>query len=109
MNLYDKYLEEEGLKYEDLNPLEKETFNQKAFDIKNISVADIKQHIIDMKNAVALQLCDIHDTEEDLEKDLILKARLKNYILLEAFLTSPDRAEKALKEALQNIKPQKGR
>ena len=109
MNLYDKYLDELGIKYEDLNPVEKETFNQKAFDIKNFSITDVKQHVIDMKNAVALQLSDIHDTEEDLEKDLILKARLKNYILLEAFLTSPDRAEKALKEALQNIKPQKGR
>jgi hypothetical protein len=109
MNLYDKYLEEAGIKYEDLNPAEKETFNQKTFDIKNLSVADVKQHIIDMKNAVALQVSDIHDTEEDLEKDLILKARLKNYILLEAFLTSPDRAEKALRDSLQNIKPQKGR
>ena len=71
MNLYEKYLEEAGIKYEDLNPAEKETFNQKTFDIKNLSIADVKQHIIDMKNAVALQVSDIHDTEEDLEKDLI--------------------------------------
>ena len=49
------------------------------------------------------------DMGKDLEKDLILKARLKNYVLLEAFLTSPDRAEKALRDSLQNIKPQKGR
>jgi hypothetical protein len=109
MNLYDKYLEELGIKYEDLNPVEKETFNQKAFDIKNISVADIKQYVVDNKNAVALQLCNIMDTTEDAEKDLILKARLQNYILFEAFLTSPDRAEKALKDSLKNIQPQKGK
>lgn len=109
MNLYEKFLEDEGIKYEDLNAVEKETFNQKAFDIKNITIADLKAHITDMKNAVALQLCDLTDTDEEVEKDLILKARLKNYILLEAFLTTPDRAEKALRDSLKNIQPQKGK
>jgi len=109
MNLYEKYLEEEGIKYEDLNPTEKETYNQKVFDIKNITIADLKQHIIDMKNSVALQLSDITDTDEDVEKDIMLKARLKNYILLEAFLTAPDKAEKALRDSLKNIEPLKGR
>jgi hypothetical protein len=95
--------------YDNLSITERETFNQAVFSIKNLSIADLKEYISDMKNSIALQLTDITGgKEEDLEKDLILKARLKNYILLEAFLTVPDKAEKALKKSLENIKPQKG-
>ena len=63
-----------------------------------------------MKNSIALQLSDLTDVNEDsFTKDILLKARLKNYILLEAFLTAPDKAEKALRDKLKNIKPQKGK
>ena len=109
MNLSDKILDEMGLRYEDLNIAERETYNAQAFDIKNITINDLKEHIGDMKNAVAMQLSDLTNIDEDYDKDIFLKARLKNYILLEAFLTSPDKAEKALKDSLKNIKPQKGR
>jgi hypothetical protein len=109
MNLYDKYLEATGLKYEDLSPAERETFNQAVFSIKNLSIADLREYISDMKNTIALQLSEVTGSEDaDIEKDLVLKARLKNYILLEAFLTAPEKAEKALNKQLENIKPQKG-
>jgi len=82
-----KFLEDEGIKYEDLNAVEKETFNQKAFDIKTLTIADLKSHITDMKNAVALQLCELTDIdlEEDAEKDLNTQSKTKDYILFEAF------------------------
>jgi len=109
MNLSDKLLEEMGLKYEDLNLTERETYNQQVFNVKNITIADLKEHINDMKNSVAMQLSDLTNVDEQYDKDIFLKARLKNYILLEAFLTSPDKAEKALKDSLANIKPLKGK
>jgi hypothetical protein len=107
MNSFDKILEDYGLKYEDLNIEERETYNQQSFSIRDLSKEDIKQHIVDMKNSISLQLTDIRGFH--IFKDLILKARLKNYILLEAFLTSPEKAETALRNSLKNIKPQKGK
>jgi hypothetical protein len=108
MNLSDKILEEAGLRYEDLSPEEKETYNAQFFNIKNLTIEDLKQHVIDMKNSIAIQLSDT-DPQEDEYTDLILKARLKNYILLEAFLTTPEKAEKALRNAISNVKPLKGK
>ena len=36
-------------------------------------------------------------------KQILLKARLQNYLLLEAFLTSPQRAEEQLKAMVGNL------
>jgi hypothetical protein len=107
MNPLDKILEEYGLKYSDLNVAERETYNQQFFNVKNFSVEDLKVHITEMKNSIALQLTDVRWFH--IFKTLELKARLKNYILLEAFLTTPEKAEKALRDSLKNIKPQKGK
>lgn len=101
-NLKDKILEEYGLHYEDLNIEERETYNSSYFNLKTLSIEDIKNYISDMKNSIALQLTDIKGDE--FEKNIILKARLKNYLLLEAFLTAPDKAEKALRESLAKTK-----
>lgn len=60
---------------------------------------------MDMKNSIALQLSDLLVLDEQSkEKDRLLKARLKNYLVLEAFLTSPEKAEKALRDSLKNLK-----
>lgn len=109
MNISDKLLEELGLKYEDLEPAERDTYNQGVFNVKTISIADLRDHIVDMKNAIAIQLSSLLDTTEETEKDLWLKAKLQVYLQLEAFLTAPDKAEKALRDQLKNIKPQKGK
>jgi len=104
INLMDRILEEYGLNYEDLNIEERNTYQQQAFNLKNITVEDIITYIRDMKNAVALQLTDVPDDKEHGDLNSKLKARLKNYILQEAFLTAPDKAEKALRESLKNVK-----
>lgn len=103
INPIDKLLEEQGLKYEDLNMVERETYKAANFDLSSISSGDLKQHIVDMKNSIALQLCDI-DPQENYYVDLQLKSRLKNYILLESFLATPEKAEKAIKDSLKNMK-----
>jgi hypothetical protein len=102
MNPLDKILNDYGLKYEDLNIEERDTYNQANFKLKEMTVADIRKYVSDMKNSIALQICDV-------EYDVALKARLKNYILLEAFLSSPDAAEKALRDAMATLKLQKGK
>ena len=101
-NLKDKILEEYGLKYEDLNIEERETYQSSYFNVKTLTVGDVRDYVTNMKNAIALQLSDL--SGKDFEKNLILKARLKNYLLLETFLSAPDKAEKALREGLARIK-----
>lgn len=107
MNPLDKLLEEAGLSYEDLNVMERETYNAKSFDIRSITTNDIKENILLMKNSIAMQLCDVNPSLWDIltksnvwVKDQSLKARLKNYILLESFLLAPEKAEKALKNTI---------
>jgi len=97
VNILDKILEEQGLSYEDLNPIERETYNRANFSLKTISVGDIKKYISGMKNSVAIQLADLPDDDP---KNAVLKARLKNYALLEAFLTRPEKAEEAIRKQL---------
>lgn len=104
INLLDKVLEEYNLSYEDLNIEERDTYNKQVFDLKTLTIGDLVEHIQNMKNAIALQLTDVPDDVEHIDINCKLKARLKNYLLQEAFLTSPDKAEKSLREALKNVK-----
>lgn len=96
-NIMDRVLEEHGLNYEDLNPAERETYNKSNFQIKTINIGDIKNNISYMKNSIALQLC---DTDGKDVNDKLLKARLKNYILLQSFLLAPEKAQEALNKRL---------
>lgn len=41
------------------------------------------------------------------DKNILLKARLRNYILLEAFLESPKKAKEALDRAISGMIPKK--
>ena len=95
----DKILEEQGLNYEDLNPAERDTYNKANFSLKKLSVSDIRKYVTTMKDSVALQLA--NNDKHGSDADIILKARLKNYILFEAFLLRPEKAEEALRKNLK--------
>lgn len=99
MNLLEKF----GLSYEDLNTVEKETYVSwlNDWESKKLDVADIRGYIVAMKNAVAMELADTPYSDKD--KGKILKARLKNYILLEAFLTAPEKARERLEATVRNL------
>jgi hypothetical protein len=103
----DKLLEQYGLKYEDLNNAEKETLTTTINSIQKnqLTVEKIKEAISVMKASVEQELtkCDLTK-----EQDLFLKARLRNYLLLENFLTSPAKAKQMLEQMLQNVKSSKG-
>lgn len=105
-----------GLKYEDLNTVEKETYNSMISGIKQSSLNSekLKEYVSRMRYAVEEEL--VNEPEHirififkfENRKQIYLKARLRNYMLLEAFLESPKRAKEALERALAGIVP-KGR
>lgn len=101
--MIDALLEKFNLKYEDLSAEERDTFNGmlSALDEKNLTIEKIKDYIASMKFSVEQELTKIGYNSK---QDLFLKARLKNYMLLSAFLESPAKARAALEQALSNIK-----
>lgn len=100
--MLDKILERLGLKYEDLNQQEKETLQTwiESLQKNRITVESIRKYIISMRESVENEL-----TKSDIgsKQDLFLKARLRNYMLLDAFLTSPERAQQQLENALSTL------
>ena len=94
MNILDEIVETLG-GYDKLNSAERETYKQhlKVIEGKTISVGDIK-------NFVRLMITNIEkvlvDTKENSPESKNLKARLKNFLMLEQYLFSPERAKEAL-------------
>lgn len=97
----DNVLEQLNLKYEDLNYAEREYYNKTVFNAKNLTLPDLRKYIVEMKDAIAMQLSDTLDDKEHFNANMVLKARLKNYLLLEAFLSIPEKAEEALKRSAE--------
>lgn len=98
----DELLNKFDLKFEDLKPAEQETLNLMLQDLQKseLTVAGVREYISAMKSGVEEELTKIgHESRQD----IYLKARLRNYMLLESFLTSPDKARKALEQALAGI------
>lgn len=101
MDFIDKFLKKRGINsYDELNHVEKETYKRmlKVMSDKTLTVSDLKSYISTMKSSVASQLSDTPETDRD--KNIHLKARLKNYSLLEDFLAGPEKAQKALAKYL---------
>jgi len=100
--MIDDLLAKLNLKYEDLNSAEKETLNNwlDLLSSKKLSLDEVKVYIRQMIYNVEQELTKV---DHNSKQDLFLKARLRNYILLEAFLESPDKAKKALENMLSRI------
>jgi len=111
--MYNEILRKYGLKFEDLNAVERETLNTMLQSIQKneVTIDKIKQYIALMKDAVSQELEDEPEYIRILlfkfenKKQVFLKARLRNYRLLYSMLETPERAKKALHEALTNIQP----
>lgn len=92
-----------NLKYEDLNSAEQETLKGWLEELasREITLDDVKNYIHEMITGVETEL-----SEYDLnwKKDIFLKSRLRNYLLLLAFLESPEKAKQALEKQIKNIK-----
>lgn len=109
--MIDQIEEKLGLKFEDLNSLEKETFEKMLEDVQKAKLTPekLKDYITQMREAVTSEL--VREPEFIRvfifkvfnRKQVLLKARLQNYILLESFLDGPRKAKEALDQALSNI------
>jgi len=68
---------------------------------RKLSVDDIREQIKQMMFAVQRELTSVKHRRK---KDILLKARLKNYMLLDAFLNSPEKTKKRLEAHLLTLK-----
>jgi len=101
-SIIDDILTKVGLKYEDLKPAEKETLYGwvEALKTKEMSVQDIREYVSSLKYNIESELTKPDNSPTD---DIFLKARLRNIMLLEAFLSSHDRAKSALEKQLKAL------
>ncbi len=114
MNI-DEILEKVGVKYEDLNAIERKTFNEMVEKVSKTEINNetLKNYISAMKDSVEKELSEEPEYVRVWlfafrnDKNILLKARLRNYILLEAFLDTPKKAKEALDRALAGMIPKK--
>ena len=90
-----KLLEKLGLKYEDLTEEEKKTYNSWAsvLSAPNVSIDDLKKFL-----PVQIETIEQEQNKYDnsKEKDLFLKAQLRNLKMLHAFILGPEQRKKWL-------------
>lgn len=111
MSIVDDILSKRGLTQENLSKAERESLNSwlEVLSKNEMTVDKIRNHIEAMKYAVEQELVSEPEFNYILvfkvqnRKQIFLKARLKNYMLLEAFLASPERARQALKDQLKRL------
>ena len=106
MSVMEELLQRLNLKYEDLSEEEQKTLTSWMEDLnKNqMTVEKIKGYISSMRETVELELTKV---ENGSKQDILLKARLRNYMLFDAFLTSPEKAKAAIERSLAGIKGKK--
>lgn len=106
--MLDELLAKLGMDYKDLTSAEIDTLNEWMGKVqqKSITVDGIKDIVIRMKDAVERELVLEPEFLYILffkflnRKQIYLKARLHNYLLLIDFLSGPDRAKEALDKAI---------
>lgn len=107
----DEMLSKLNLTYEDLTVQERETYQKwlKVLDTKPVTVEDIKLYVKQMRETVELKLVDMPEFTfifgifKVVNREQVgLKARLKNYLLLESFMESRERAKQSLEKQIEN-------
>lgn len=104
-------LEDKGFDIDKLNPSEKETYFAMLDQVKQTQLTPekLKDYIVSMREAVTKELINepefirIFIFKFENRKQMVLKARLQNYTLLEAFLDSPKKAKEMLDNMVANI------
>lgn len=101
--MLDEILKRFDLKYEDLTTAEKDTLSGWIVALQNnaVTTESVRMYFAQMRRGVEEELTK-HNLSK--EQDLFLKARLRNYMLVEDFLTGPEKAKEALEKAMGNIK-----
>lgn len=112
MIILDEYFKKNNIKEEELTPEERQHIYNLADSVNQgqLTVDKIKTTISEMKFIVEKELVDepeyiyIFIFKVLNRKHIFLKARLKNYIFIEAMLDRSERAKKTLEEAFKNFK-----
>lgn len=130
MGLLDDILKNTGLTYEDLDTeghsgeLDQLNLWLEALKNNQLTIDKIRQYITNMRISVEEDLAKVNDVPTSWlsffslflplvgivrkwyqdERKLGLTMRLRNYTLLESFLTSPERARAAIEQAILSIK-----
>lgn len=102
MSIVDDILQKFDLKYEDLHPAERETLMGwlDQLDNNQLTLEQVRGFVHSLKESVEGELTQVgHNSKED----IFLKARLRNLMLLEAFMTSPEKARTAIERAIAGI------
>ena len=124
-NLMDEVLQKNGLKYDELTIAERETLYSWIDAVKGnqVTLPKVRDWVSQMRYGVEQELTERHETPQSWlsllglliplvgiirkwyadQRQVELKARLRSYTLLEAFLTSPERAEKNLEQAIASF------
>lgn len=100
--MIDQYLEKLGLKYEDLNSDERSTLSMwmDSLTKNELTMEKVRTYVKAMRDSVEQELTSVaHNSKQD----IFLKARLRNYMLFDAFLATPERAKQALEQALSGL------
>jgi hypothetical protein len=108
-------LEQHGLEFKDLNSQERETLEKwsKAWQRQEITPEKIAEMLAMLIEGVQKELADVKESTSffswlfNRKKDIFLKARLKNYLMLRDFVTGPEKARKFIEENLKNINSKK--
>ena len=111
MSITSQIEEKMGLKIESLNAEEKQTYFSMLDAVKDAQLTPekLKAYISSMREAVAKELVSepsfirVFIFKVENPKLIKLQARLQNYLLLEAFLESPKKAEEQLQSMIVNV------
>lgn len=109
--MLDEWLDKKGLKYGDLTPEERQyaTGLVNAIQTNALTIEKVREAIHGMKEAVERALVETDEFTYFLcfkwvnRKQVYLKARLQNYLLIEMLLSKPDKLKAQLDAGLNNI------
>lgn len=88
--------------YDKLNAAEAETYRShlKIMEGRVLAVTDIKTFVRNMITSIER---DLVEAKEGSDKSKNLKARLKNFLFLEQFIFSPEKAREALEKYYKSL------
>lgn len=119
MEILDKLLEERGLTFDQLQGEERTMYFRwmEQLSVKELTIDDVKTYVSGLRKIIEKELATSDLTAYGIfgflftwrkNKDLFLKARLKNIMLLEDMLVGPEQAKKSLEEYIKSLPKGKG-
>jgi|TARA_Y100000310_G_scaffold33937_1_gene32077 hypothetical protein len=111
MSITERIEEKFGIKVENFNKLEKATYFEMLNKVQKAQLSPDKwrDYIISMRESVERELIKepefirIWIFKFENRNQILLKARLQNYLLMESFLISPQKAQQQLEDMIEGM------